>query len=170
VTSGPAGRPWYVQLWPWVLIGLPAVSVAVSVTALVLALASPDPVVGDDWYKRGLAINRDLDRAAAAARRGIVATVAVDADTRQLSVALDGDADPEALLVGFEHPTLADHDHAYVLPRRAPGRYDAALAGEASGRWYVTIEPRAGDWRLAASLRVGSGAPARLGADATAVR
>ena len=158
----PSGRPWYAQFWPWFLIGLPAVSVAVSVAALVLALGNPDPLVGDDWYKRGLAINQDLDRVAAAARRGLTATVAIDAVADELTLALDGDADPETLVVTLQHPTIAGRDRRYVLPRRARGRYGAALTGDAAGRWYVTIEPPAGEWRLAASLRLVAGVPVRL--------
>jgi hypothetical protein len=159
-TTGP--RPWYAQFWPWVLIGLPAVSIAVSVATMVLALSAPDPLVGDDWYKRGLAINQDLDRIAAAARHGVAATIALDAATHEILVTLEADADPEALTLVLQHPTLAARDRTVVLTPRAPGRFGAVLDGDAVGRWYVTIEPPAAEWRLAGSLRLGAGVPARL--------
>jgi hypothetical protein len=156
----PSGRAWYRQFWPWFLIGLPALSIVVSVTAMVLAINNADPLVVDDWYKRGLAINQDIDRAAAAERRGIAATVRVDAG--ELIVLVEGDVDDEALTVSLQHPTIAARDRSYVAVRSAPGIYRAAAPDLAPGRWYVAIEPAAGGWRIAASLALAPAVAARL--------
>ncbi len=64
-------RPWYRQPWPWFLIALPAVAVIGSVTSLVLAIRTDDPVVASDYYKRGLAINDEIKRVDRAAALGI---------------------------------------------------------------------------------------------------
>lgn len=156
------GAPWYGQFWPWVLIGLPAVSVAVSVLTLVLALGGADSVVGDDWYKRGLAINQDLDRTAAAARLGIAASVAIDPARGELIVTLDHAAADEALALELQHPTLAARDRRYLLAPSGPAAYRAELGAVPAGRWYVVLAPASGAWRIAASLVLAPGVPARL--------
>jgi uncharacterized protein len=38
-------RPWYRQFWPWFLLALPALSVAVSFAMLYQALHGADPVL-----------------------------------------------------------------------------------------------------------------------------
>lgn len=156
------GAPWYAQVWPWVLIGLPALSVAVSVLTLVLALGAADPVVGDDWYKRGLAINQDLDRATAAARLGIAATIAIDQADDALVVTLDRDAPDEALTLELQHPTLAARDRRFLLAPAGGRAYRAELGAMPAGRWYVVLAPASGAWRIAASLVLAPEAPARL--------
>jgi hypothetical protein len=161
--AAPAlGGPWYRQFWPWFLIGLPALGIAVSLLTLVLAIGNADSLVGDDWYKRGLAINQDLDRSAAAARLGVTATVTIDADRGELVVVLDGDPDAKALAAELQHPTMQTRDRAYVLAQSAPGTYRAALGDLPAGRWYVALEPVSGAWRLAAPLRLAPGVPVRL--------
>jgi hypothetical protein len=149
-------------VWPWVLIGLPALSVAVSVLTLVLAVGAADSVVGDDWYKRGLAINQDLDRAAAAARLGVAATVAIDRASGALVVSLDRDTSDEALTLELQHPTLAARDRRYLLAPAGGGAYRAELGAVPAGRWYVVLAPASGAWRIAASLVLAPDAPARL--------
>jgi hypothetical protein len=161
------GRPWYTQFWPWFLIGLPAVSVVVSVTALVLAIGHADSLVSDDWYKRGLAVNRDLGRAEAAARLGLGATMRVDGPRAELVVTLNAadaarDADGAELEIEMRHPTSATRDRTYRLARSGPSRYRAALDGELVGRWYVSLGPPSGAWRLAAPLTLAPGVTARL--------
>lgn len=157
-----SGRAWYRQFWPWFLIGLPALSIVVSVTTMVLAVGNADPLVVDDWYKRGLAINQDIDRAAAAARRGITATVALDAAAGALVVHVDGDVDDEALTLSLQHPTIAARDRSYVLVQTAPRTYRVAAPGLAAGRWYVAIESAAGNWRLAGAAALAPDVAARL--------
>ena len=158
----PTGRPWYRQFWPWFLIGLPALSVVVSVTTLVLAIGNADSLVVDDWYKRGLAINQDIDRNAMAARRGIAATLTVDAATGELVARIDGDVDDEALAVSLQHPTIAARDRSFVLVQSARGVYRAPAPDLGAGRWYVAIESASGGWRLAAPLTLGPDVAARL--------
>lgn len=161
IAARPDGaRPWYGQFWPWVLIALPAASVAISVVALVLAIRHGDAVVGEDWYVRGLAINQDLDRSAAAARLGVAATLAIDGG--DLVVTLTGDASVEALTVELQHPTLASNDRRYVLAPSGASTYRAVLADPLVGRWYVTVRPASGAWRLAAPVTLAPGTSAQL--------
>ena len=53
-------QPWYRQFWPWFLIALPATVVVAGLTTWWIAAHKADSLVVDDYYKEGLAINRQL--------------------------------------------------------------------------------------------------------------
>jgi hypothetical protein len=54
---------WYRQRWPWLLIAGPALVVVASIATAWLAVKSDDGLVTDNYYKRGLLINRTLEAA-----------------------------------------------------------------------------------------------------------
>ena len=58
--------PWYRQRWPWLLIAGPAIVVVASLVTAWLAASTDDGVIADDYYKRGLLINQELERTRAA--------------------------------------------------------------------------------------------------------
>lgn len=63
-------QPWYRQFWPWFLILLPASVVVASLYTMYLASSGADDLVVDEYYKDGLAINRQLEKSNAARRWG----------------------------------------------------------------------------------------------------
>jgi len=144
-SSPGTAKPWYREPWPWLLVAPPAFAIAGAIVMVWLAYTSADGVVADDYYKRGLAINRDLGRDRVAAERGITAVVARTADT--LRVQLDGDA-PEAVFVHLAHSVRAEHDLRLRLARTASGAYEAALEALPPGRWRVVVEDPRGEWRI----------------------
>ena len=52
--------PWYRFPLVWMVIGGPGVVVIASFTTLWLAVRTPDPVVDEDYYRKGVEINRTL--------------------------------------------------------------------------------------------------------------
>ena len=66
-------RPWYRQFWPWFLIAIPLFAVITGLFTVVIATVTSDGLVVDDYYKRGLSINRVLARDQQAAELGIKA-------------------------------------------------------------------------------------------------
>lgn len=54
---------WYRQFWPWFIFGLPAIVVIASLITVYIAVRNPDPVIDGDYYKHGLTINEQLDKA-----------------------------------------------------------------------------------------------------------
>jgi hypothetical protein len=139
-------RPWYRQLWPWLLMSGPATVLVAGAITMWIAFASADGLVAEDYYKQGLAINKRLAREDAARARGISAAVAIGVGA--IRVELRGDA-PEALFVHLAHATHADHDVRLRLAPVAPGIYGAALEPLPRGRWRVVIEDPRGTWRIA---------------------
>jgi hypothetical protein len=61
------GAPWWKFGHVWLVVAGPAVVVVASFITLYLAVAHPDPVVSEDYYRQGIEINKTLDAKAAAA-------------------------------------------------------------------------------------------------------
>ena len=54
-------EPWWKFGYVWLIFGGPAVVVVASFITLWLAIRTPDPVVDEDYYQRGIAINKTLE-------------------------------------------------------------------------------------------------------------
>jgi hypothetical protein len=124
--------------------GPAAVLVAGAATTWI-AFAGADGLVADDYYRRGLAINKVIAREQEAGRLGITAGVFLE--EKVLRVKLNG-ANPEALFVHLAHATRAGHDIRLRLAPVSPGAYEAALPELPRGRWHVVIEDPRGTWRI----------------------
>jgi hypothetical protein len=164
-SAGRPARPWYREPWPWFLIAGPAIVVVAGVTTAFIALSTDDGLVADDYYKRGLLINKELERSGrgVAMKLGAVASFGPDGGVR---VDLAGFAEPaeapSSVRLKLAHATRAGHDRAVTLQRGPDGAYRGAMDALPMGRWRVTLETDA--WRLP-TVEVG-GAPkeVRLGA------
>jgi hypothetical protein len=60
-------KPWHKQVWPWLLMLPPIVSVIGGVAVLCVAAATHDGLVAEDYYQRGITINERLARERSAA-------------------------------------------------------------------------------------------------------
>jgi len=58
-TAAPA--PWWKFGHVWLVISGPAIVVVAGFATLWLAIARPDPVVAEDYYRQGIEINKTLD-------------------------------------------------------------------------------------------------------------
>ena len=62
--SNPASpslpRPWWTFGYVWLVISGPAAVAVASVVTVWLALAYPETLVAQDYYRRGVEINREL--------------------------------------------------------------------------------------------------------------
>ena len=151
--STPAQRPWYRQAWPWFLISLPASAVFGGIATLVLAIQSPNAMVVDNYYKEGLAINRQIHRQTAA--RDMDLNALLRSDGKQLSLDLSA-TEPVAddrVILQFTHVTRAELDREVVMQRQADGRYQAALPELAQGTsWNLRLQGGDNRWELATRL------------------
>jgi uncharacterized protein len=69
--------PWYREPWPWILMSGPAAVIVAGVITTWIAFATADPLVVQDYYRRGLTINARLACEQAAAAAGAEAARAV---------------------------------------------------------------------------------------------
>ena len=161
-----AAVPWYRQRWPWLLMAGPAIVVVAGFATLWLAATTDDGVIADDYYKRGLLINRTLERTERGIALGVAADLTIGADG-SVRVTLDGSSGvaPAALTLKVAHPTRAGFDRTATLIRGADGAYAGTVEPLGAGRWLVTLETDA--WRLptlpvdGADGRATFGVPAR---------
>ena len=55
------GKAWWHYGHAWLVVGGPVLVVIASFITLYIAIKSPDPVVDDDYYRKGIEINKTLD-------------------------------------------------------------------------------------------------------------
>ncbi|MAL93714.1 MAG: hypothetical protein CME40_01315 [Haliea sp.] len=143
-----ASTPWYRQFWPWFLIALPGSVVIASFYMLYIATRHADDLVVTDYYKEGLAINRQLEMQQSANELSLRASLALA--PRQVTVHLQGSAADDSLALLLSHPLEADRDQQVTLKRVAPGVYVGALPQPAGERWHWRLsgESAGQPWRL----------------------
>jgi len=147
--SLPGGdtQPWYRQFWPWFLILLPATVVVASLYTVYLASSGADDLVIDEYYKNGLAINRQLEKKQRSIELGITARLNFSGE--HVTVHTTGKVDTDTLTLLLSHPLEADRDFTVALSRIAPGIYQGRLPAGVAPRWHWTLAPEgAGGWRL----------------------
>lgn len=148
----PSPRPWYRQLWPWLLMLMPATAVVGGIITYWLAATTNNSLVVDDYYREGKAINLQLARDRAAGTIGLLAEMARGADGRavlRLSSST-GAVLPSTLTLQLLHATRSELDRTLTLAREADGMYrskqEEALPD--ASRWNVVIEDPDRSWRL----------------------
>ena len=146
--------PWYRHIWPWYLIGLLLLGVLGTGDLIVEALRHQDPLVVDNYYKEGLAINRTLDQQRAATAMGLQAQARYDAGAGVLTVHLSTrhKVSATSLKLLFVHATLANRDYTVKLIRQSEDVYRAQLKTLKPGNYDLMLEPEDGVWRLDAHL------------------
>ena len=136
------------------VLAIPATAVVVGAVMLVLANITWDGLVADDYYRRGMEINRSLARDAEAARLGLRASVAFPApgvvETRIADVDGAATASGGRLHLHFARAARAGNDVRVSMTRDAAGTWSGTLPAMAPGKWYVEIGNE--QWRLAASV------------------
>ena len=72
MTDGKDSKPWWKYGHVWLIIGGPAVVVVAGLVTAWIAVSTPDPVIAEDYYRKGLEINKQLahDRALMPALQG----------------------------------------------------------------------------------------------------
>jgi hypothetical protein len=131
--------PWYRQFWPWFLIALPGSVVIAGLLTWAIAARHADDLVINDYYRSGLAINRDLEMLERARALGLEARVALE--NGRVTVAMRGSTAPPALQMLLSHPLEADRDQLLRLPRAQDGLYLGEASWDPGTRWLWVIEP-----------------------------
>ena len=155
-------RPWYRELWPWLLMSGPALVVVGCTYAMWLAAATDDALVADDYYKRGLSINDKLERSDNAARMHVSARVTIDADGTAHLLLRGVAPPPQSLRLVLAHATQSGLDRGAVLEREQDGTFVGHVLAPGTGRWLLSVE--GDEWRLPAVEVTPRIANVRLGA------
>lgn len=141
---------WYKNLWPWIIIGILATSVTLSLTMVSIAVNNPDNLVNDNYYEAGKGINRSLDRELLAQTLKLKASVHLDEVTGEVELRLTGDSQPQALELNLISPTQPEKDRKVALTLSGEGRYVGQLPDRVEGRRFVELlgTEKGQTWRL----------------------
>lgn len=140
-------HPWHRQFWPWFLILLPACVVVASIYSAWIASRGADDLVADDYYRDGLAINRQLEKQQRAQALGISARLQFNADT--VTVTTTGLLDTAELHLVLSHPMEADRDFTVVLEQVGPHAYTGSLKQPIAPHWHWALEAQGEHgWRI----------------------
>ncbi|HHB93352.1 MAG TPA: hypothetical protein ENK59_09105 [Thioploca sp.] len=146
-------KPWYRELFVWLVILFPVSAVIGGMITISLAINSDDGLVIDDYYKQGLEINLVLERDKKAVKHGLQATL--NLDNNFIKVRLDKNSAydlPDKLNLKFSHHTRSGFDKDIVLNRVSDDMYQNKLPELILGKWSVQIS--ADDWRLLQSIQI----------------
>lgn len=103
-------EPWYKHLWPWIIIGMLAISVFLSLMMVNIAVNNQDSLVSDNYYEAGKGINRSLDREHLAQQLKLQAKISFDELTGEVDLRLSGASHPDKLTLNLLSPTLEAQD------------------------------------------------------------
>lgn len=57
---GDTAKPWYRHGMVWMLISGPAAVIVAGLATAYIAMRAPDPLVAEDYYRKGIEINKTL--------------------------------------------------------------------------------------------------------------
>ncbi|WP_339531399.1 FixH family protein [Pseudomonas mucidolens] len=162
-----AVSPWYKHLWPWIIIGILACSVTLTLSMVTIAVNNPDNLVNDNYYEAGKGINRSLDRERLAQALQMRATMHLDEVTGEVELRLSGNSLPATLELNLISPTQPEKDRKVLLARSEsePGRYIGQLGDKVEGRRFVELLGVQDDkvWRMFEEEEVNHGKDLMLG-------
>lgn len=147
--------PWHSEPYVWLVIALPLTAVIGGIITIWLAVQSDDGLVVDDYYKKGLEINRTLQRDNAAKNYGIDANIDIDQKSGMLTIELVANEEfefPPQLEIKLMHATRKVYDQDMIINRIAPKKYQASIPELTRGTWYVQIEKE--DWRIVKTFHI----------------
>lgn len=152
-TMTPPPVPWYRQLWPWLLMLMPATALVGGVITFWLAATANNSLVVDDYYREGRAINLQLARDREAQAMGLSATLSGLPGGAQLRLASSTNATlPPFVTLQVLHATRSELDRTLTLAATGGGMYRSQQQElPLDGRWNVLIEDPDRKWRLTGS-------------------
>ena len=142
--------PWYKQFWPWFIICIPLSAVIMGVVMITLAIEGKDPLVREDWYKDGMAINQRLDKRHKARDANLKAFISFDNAQNILTIQVNNldTAQEPSLHLELVHPTLSNRDIKTELYKTPDNNYFAKLNTTPQGHYYALISSDQGEWEI----------------------
>jgi uncharacterized protein len=157
-------KPWYREPWPWLLMSGPAIVVVAGIITTVLAVRTHDGLVVDDYYKQGLAVNRDLSRDLAAKTAGLSATATIDVANRRVTVSVvNAPVSLTNMTLTLSRASVAGHDQLVALQRTNRRDDEITFVGALQplepGKWYITLDDPSHAWRLMTAVVIQDATP-----------
>lgn len=154
VKDKAARRPWYREIWPWLLMVPPALAVAGGLAMLYLATQTPSALVVEDYARIEELTSERFARDREARRLDLSAELSFENGAGRIEVTLEAPALgelPSALTLALRHATDPSADRDLNLVRR--GERFVADAELAPGRYLLELMPEDRTWRLGTGAR-----------------
>ncbi|CAM3808100.1 FixH family protein [Rheinheimera salexigens] len=155
-------KPWYKQLWPWLLIAVPVFTALKAAHTVMLMQGNIPDMVVDDYYKEGQAINQRLALYREAELRNLDAKVLIAGNQIIIRFA-QNDTLGEHMLLDFYHPTIANKDFNLTAERSGKLLYIATLPHSLQGNWRIAVTDNSKAWKLRANLVLPASQEIQLG-------
>ena len=146
-------RPWYREVWPWLLMLPPAASVLGGVTMIYLANNTTSALVVEDYSRIEEITSTRFERDRRAAELDLTAELEFATAPARVEVVLaapESFVQPRTLLLGLRHATNPDADREVTLVRAGVG-YTAA-AELTAGHYRAELSPDDRSWRLGGEI------------------
>lgn len=144
-----SGKPWYREIWPWLLMLPPAFSVAGGVIMVYLASHTPSALVVEDYARIDALTTERFERDRRAAELGVQATLSFASMPGRIEARLTAPAmfaQPRTLRLSARHATNPAADRELTLVPEG-GLY-AATAELLPGHYRIELMPDDRSWRL----------------------
>lgn len=153
----PDIRPWYKEPWLWLVILLPASAVIAGISTVIIANNNAVEMVNDDYYKAGLAINRNIDAMIKAKSLGIKARLFFSPDKIQLQLQSNDKVISDLILLDIIHPTRQKLDEHFKMKSLGHGVFSIDNNAPLSGRRYIRITSVDKQWVIKSEINVTTG-------------
>ena len=148
--TSTANKPWHRYPLVWMMIAIPFSAVVMGVIMISLAVSTEDGLVADDYYKKGLEINRVINRERKALEMGLEADIGFDIADKIIHARFTRGtmaSNPPVLHLYIQHATRANSDIAVTLNRGIDDKYIGQLPHALTpGAWYFEVSEQ--DWKL----------------------
>ncbi len=161
-------EPWYRQFWPWFIIALPLTAVLGSAVTIWIAVTNKTLLVSESYYQEGQSINHQLLQDQLAKDANLVVSILFSGKNQLLSVHLSGDILlPDSLKLKLTSPFDPQQDVHFQLKRINQHLYQSSYSGNSAGRFYLSILPPAGKWRINQEIQLTAEQPVRISLEKT---
>jgi hypothetical protein len=146
-----APKPWYREIWPWLLMLPPALSVAGGVTMVVLATRTSSALAVDDYARIETLTKERFARDLQATRLGISAELAFERQSERIVLSLAAvrlATLPQVVTLRLRHATNPARDLDIALVRQ--GEVFSAPLALPDGLFAIELLPPDRTWRLGA--------------------
>ena len=138
---------WYKEPWAWLVFILPLTAVVAGIATLIIANSDPDDLVVGEYYKKGKAINLELDKIKMAQKLGM--KFELKFSDNQLVIKPTGiEKEFPILNVNFYHPTLAEKDFYVALTADGNGYFRQTIEQSLKGKWRITLSSFEDTWKI----------------------
>ncbi len=145
------------KFWLGLVVALPAVAVIASLSTVYVAFTNQDSMVKDNYYKEGLAINKDISQDSLAKSNRINAELDIAADG-SVTLHLSSDmSPPDTIVLELIHNATSEKDLTIPLMIDEASTYRGQINKTLTGKWFVLASSSQQGWRITHAIYLEEG-------------